>query len=105
MYTILSINFIFLKLEFQNLNVRSTTETVLRITKKKLKARGFFGQALLRKLPGPACNFIAVRLRMLISFLNDVDIQQILEFKNSSVIIINFLGQPIYFLKFVIIDV
>ena len=30
-----------------------------------------------------ACNFFAIWLRMLILFLNDVDIQLILEFKNS----------------------
>ena len=37
---------------------------------KLFRAKGFLGQAVLRKLW--ACNFLAIGLRMLISFLNDV---------------------------------
>ena len=76
--TILFINSTFFELETQN--VRSTNKIVSRIStnNNKIIARYFFGQAMLR-----VCNFFAIRLRMLISFLNDVDIKLISELKNS----------------------
>ena len=75
-------NSTFLNLEAQNQNVRSTTKTVLRISKEIfLEPSAFSDKQFCENCK--ACNLFAIRLRMLFSFLNDVYILLILEFKNS----------------------
>ena len=64
--TILSINSTFIKLEDQNIKTKCQNKNFLQ---NYLEPNAF-----LDKQFGQACNFFALRLRMLISFLKDVDI-------------------------------
>ena len=55
--TILSINSIFFKLETQNLSIRSTIKTVLRISKNRLFEAFFIDKHFCEKFR--ACNYMA----------------------------------------------
>ena len=84
----MSINSQYYEIEAQNSNVRSSNRRVLRIWEKKkylkkifLEQGAFSDKQFCENCR--ACNFFAIWLRIIFSFLNDVDIQLILEYKIS----------------------